>query len=360
MVTRLGDGVDATGVLGDEAMAARARDARPSTAESIDAQRRRAGRRRAHERRARRRQRRRRSLARVRDALRARRARHRRRRGGAADLPRRDERARARRRDARRSSSTSAAARPSSSSARAARSSFHVSTQVGVVRHTERHLAQRPADAATSCDALAADVARDLRGGGAGRGPPDGRARHRRGGHGDVAGRDRPGSGAVRPERVHGHVVSLAALSADPRAPGRAARGAAPRRSRGLHPDRAPTIVAGVVMVIEALELFGLDAIEVSDHDILRGAALEVVHRPAERRGDRRHEPDRRAETQLDASHGARRIALATCVALAHHHFCWPPGRMFDGARWSDDGQSHALAKGCSCRHGVRSGCSAS
>ena len=50
------------------------------------------------------------------------------------------------------------------------------------------------------------------------------------------------------------------------------------REVRGLHPDRAPTIVAGVVMVIEALELFGLDAIVVSDHDILRGAALEVVH----------------------------------------------------------------------------------
>jgi exopolyphosphatase/guanosine-5'-triphosphate,3'-diphosphate pyrophosphatase len=50
------------------------------------------------------------------------------------------------------------------------------------------------------------------------------------------------------------------------------------REVHGLHPDRAPTIVAGVVMVVEALELFGLDAIVVSDHDILRGAALEVVH----------------------------------------------------------------------------------
>ena len=48
---------------------------------------------------------------------------------------------------------------------------------------------------------------------------------------------------------------------------------------RGLHPDRAPTIVAGVVMVIEALRVFDLDATAVSDHDILRGAALEVVHR---------------------------------------------------------------------------------
>ena len=33
-------------------------------------------------------------------------------------------------------------------------------------------------------------------------------------------------------------------------------------------------------MVVEALELFDLDAIVVSDHDILRGAALEAVHRP--------------------------------------------------------------------------------
>ena len=59
------------------------------------------------------------------------------------------------------------------------------------------------------------------------------------------------------------------------------------RAVRGLHPDRAPTIVAGVVMVIEALEVFGLDSTAVSDHDILRGAALEVVHRgtPTRRAG---------------------------------------------------------------------------
>jgi exopolyphosphatase / guanosine-5'-triphosphate,3'-diphosphate pyrophosphatase len=85
----------------------------------------------------------------------------------------------------------------------------------------------------------------------------------------------------LSPNKVHGHVVPLDAcrrilqsLAALPEAQR--------RRVRGLHPDRAPTIVAGVVMVIEALELFGLDAIEVSDHDILRGAALEVVHRHRE------------------------------------------------------------------------------
>jgi exopolyphosphatase/guanosine-5'-triphosphate,3'-diphosphate pyrophosphatase len=51
------------------------------------------------------------------------------------------------------------------------------------------------------------------------------------------------------------------------------------RQVRGLHPDRAPTIVAGAVMLIEVLRLFDLQASEVSDQDILHGAALETVHR---------------------------------------------------------------------------------
>jgi exopolyphosphatase / guanosine-5'-triphosphate,3'-diphosphate pyrophosphatase len=45
----------------------------------------------------------------------------------------------------------------------------------------------------------------------------------------------------------------------------------------GLHPGRAPTIVAGVVILIQAMRAFGLDEIEVSEHDILYGAALEVA-----------------------------------------------------------------------------------
>ena len=43
---------------------------------------------------------------------------------------------------------------------------------------------------------------------------------------------------------------------------------------RGLHPDRAPTIVAGVIILLETLALFGLSEFEVSEHDILRGTAL--------------------------------------------------------------------------------------
>ena len=40
----------------------------------------------------------------------------------------------------------------------------------------------------------------------------------------------------------------------------------------GLHPDGAPTIVAGAIILLGALELFGLDQVEVLEHDILRGA----------------------------------------------------------------------------------------
>jgi exopolyphosphatase/guanosine-5'-triphosphate,3'-diphosphate pyrophosphatase len=51
------------------------------------------------------------------------------------------------------------------------------------------------------------------------------------------------------------------------------------REVPGLHPARAPTIVAGATHLVEALEAFSLDSTEVSEHDILRGAALEAVHR---------------------------------------------------------------------------------
>ena len=44
-----------------------------------------------------------------------------------------------------------------------------------------------------------------------------------------------------------------------------------------LLPDRAPTIVAGVIVLIEVLRAFGLEEVEVSEHDILRGAALRRI-----------------------------------------------------------------------------------
>lgn len=45
----------------------------------------------------------------------------------------------------------------------------------------------------------------------------------------------------------------------------------------GLHPDRAPTIVAGAILLVEAMRIFELDEVEVSEHDILRGAALRLA-----------------------------------------------------------------------------------
>jgi exopolyphosphatase / guanosine-5'-triphosphate,3'-diphosphate pyrophosphatase len=45
----------------------------------------------------------------------------------------------------------------------------------------------------------------------------------------------------------------------------------------GLQPDRAPTIVAGMIVLGEALRAFGLDEVEVSEHDILHGGALRLA-----------------------------------------------------------------------------------
>jgi exopolyphosphatase/guanosine-5'-triphosphate,3'-diphosphate pyrophosphatase len=46
-----------------------------------------------------------------------------------------------------------------------------------------------------------------------------------------------------------------------------------------MHPDRAPTIVAGVVILVEVMRAFGLERIEVSEHDILYGTALAAADR---------------------------------------------------------------------------------
>jgi exopolyphosphatase/guanosine-5'-triphosphate,3'-diphosphate pyrophosphatase len=46
------------------------------------------------------------------------------------------------------------------------------------------------------------------------------------------------------------------------------------REVKGLHPDRAPTIVAGAVILTESIRTLGLSEIEVSVADILHGAAL--------------------------------------------------------------------------------------
>ena len=46
------------------------------------------------------------------------------------------------------------------------------------------------------------------------------------------------------------------------------------RRVTGLHPDRAPAIVAGVILLSRRCGPSTSTEVEVSEHDILRGAAL--------------------------------------------------------------------------------------
>jgi exopolyphosphatase / guanosine-5'-triphosphate,3'-diphosphate pyrophosphatase len=154
---------------------------------------------------------------------------------------------------------------------------FHVSNQAGVVRQTERHL---PSDPPTTeeLEALRRDVAEIFA-----TGVPE---KWRRAVTQAIAVAGTATSLAAiaqeldpyDPERVHGYVISrgkceellahLAAIPLEER-----------RQVPGLHPDRAPTIVAGVEILLVTLELFGLGEVEVSEHDILRGAAVVLVGR---------------------------------------------------------------------------------
>ena len=48
------------------------------------------------------------------------------------------------------------------------------------------------------------------------------------------------------------------------------------RELTGLHPDRAPTIVAGVAILLEALRTLDLERVTVSERDVLHGASLKL------------------------------------------------------------------------------------
>ena len=82
------------------------------------------------------------------------------------------------------------------------------------------------------------------------------------------------------PEEIDGHRLTAATVEA---LLGQlAAVPLAERREvRGLHPDRAPTIVAGIAILLECTRAFGLDELEISEHDLLLGAALEENDRRA-------------------------------------------------------------------------------
>jgi exopolyphosphatase / guanosine-5'-triphosphate,3'-diphosphate pyrophosphatase len=152
---------------------------------------------------------------------------------------------------------------------------FHVSTQAGAVRQTERHVTSDP-PAREELHALAEEVSRiiaaavpeNLRGSAASGIAVAGTAT-------SVAAIDQE-LDPYDPERVHGYELQLAAcervlamLAALPEAER--------REVTGLHPDRAPTIVAGVAILIEAMRAFGLESMETSEADILHGAALSSI-----------------------------------------------------------------------------------
>ena len=153
---------------------------------------------------------------------------------------------------------------------------FRDSLRLGVVRHGERHIAgDPPADA--ELGALAEDARGEIRA-----------ALSRAGELPDVetgiAVAGTPTSLAAidlglepyDPERVHGHVLSAARIDVilgELASVAEAERRAIP----GLSPARAPTIVAGTVILRCVIDAFGLDEIEVSEHDLLWGAALDAA-----------------------------------------------------------------------------------
>jgi len=153
--------------------------------------------------------------------------------------------------------------------------SFHASLQAGVVRHTERHTSADP-PTAVELEALAAD-ARGLIGRTVAAHPEAAASE-------GIAVAGTPTSLAAMeleldpydPRKVHGYVLSLRSIQ---RLLSRLASAPLADRAQitGLHPDRAPTIIAGVVILIEAMRAFGLDRIQVSEHDILYGTAITAA-----------------------------------------------------------------------------------
>jgi exopolyphosphatase/guanosine-5'-triphosphate,3'-diphosphate pyrophosphatase len=149
---------------------------------------------------------------------------------------------------------------------------FAVSMQAGVVRQTERHLRDDP-PTCPELDALGAEVTQTIE-----RSVP--RERRRATKRAIAVAGTATSCAAIDqaldpydPDKVQGYRVSLptlrlllarlASLDLDAR-----------RQVKGLDPDRAPTIVAGVIILIRVLEAFGLDGFEASEHDILYGVAL--------------------------------------------------------------------------------------
>ena len=151
---------------------------------------------------------------------------------------------------------------------------FHTSLDLGCVRLTERF--------GTGFDAAAAHV-RDVLGGSV---PADVRPQAAIGVAGTITTIATLDLGLEEedPDVVHGHGLSAETVAAwTARLEGMTVEEI--RSLRGMHPDRAPVIAAGAVVVRQTLSYFGLEALEVSEHDIMYGAALAAAELPEEAEG---------------------------------------------------------------------------
>jgi exopolyphosphatase/guanosine-5'-triphosphate,3'-diphosphate pyrophosphatase len=156
---------------------------------------------------------------------------------------------------------------------------FHTSLQAGTIRQSERHLTSDPPDPHELED-LASEVRNLI----------------------DGAVAEQPAAAPTRAIAVAGTPTSLAAVdqALEPYDPGRvhgyrlgmrkiqrmlSRLSSLPLAERlrvpGLHPGRAPTIVAGAVILVQVMRAFGLEEIEVSELDILHGSALSAATAPA-------------------------------------------------------------------------------
>jgi exopolyphosphatase/guanosine-5'-triphosphate,3'-diphosphate pyrophosphatase len=157
---------------------------------------------------------------------------------------------------------------------------FHVSLQAGTIRQSERHLTNDPPHP-HELEELADDVRHAIERAMAAA-DPEVTASHA------IAVAGTPTSLAavdqeLEPydtERVHGYRLTMAPVQ---RMLSRLAALPLAERLRipGLHPGRAPTIVAGTVILVQVMRAFGLEEVEVSEQDILQGAALSLSLAPA-------------------------------------------------------------------------------
>jgi exopolyphosphatase/guanosine-5'-triphosphate,3'-diphosphate pyrophosphatase len=150
--------------------------------------------------------------------------------------------------------------------------SFHVSTQAGVVRQADRFIRHDP-PTTDELEAITQDVRETI----TAAVPAEQRQQidHAIG----VAGTPTALAAIDQqldpydPEKVHGYRLTAEACA---EILGRLEKMTLAEREEviGLHPARANVIIPGAVILKEVMSLFSLTAIEVSEHDILRGAAI--------------------------------------------------------------------------------------